>query len=135
MRYISIYTHKPRSTPPSADEIATMTKLVEEGQREGWLVVTEGVAFGQVGVRVHADQGKVTVTDGPFAEAKEVIGGYWMIQVKSREEAIEWATRCPASENEVIEIRQVHEFSEFPPDVQRAAAGFSEMQAGPGGAS
>jgi hypothetical protein len=69
------------------------------------------------------------VTDGPFAEAKEVVGGYWMIQVKSREEAIAWASRCPGAENEVIEIRQVQEFSDFPEDVQRAAAGFPEMQA------
>ena len=72
------------------------------------------------------------MTDGPFAEAKEVLGGYWMIQVKSKEEAIEWASRCPASENEVIEVRQVQEFADFPPDVQEAAAGFAEMQAQPG---
>ena len=69
------------------------------------------------------------MTDGPFAEAKEIVGGYWMIQVKSREEAIEWAKRCPGSENETIEIRQVQEFSDFPADVKEAAAGFSEMQA------
>ena len=62
------------------------------------------------------------MTDGPFVEAKEVIGGYWMIQVKSKEEAIEWASRCPASDNEVIEIRQVQEMSEFPPEIQEAAA-------------
>jgi hypothetical protein len=68
------------------------------------------------------------VTDGPFVEAKEVIGGYWMIQVKSKEEALEWATRCPASENEVIEIRQVLEFADFPADVQKAAAGLTELQ-------
>jgi hypothetical protein len=70
------------------------------------------------------------VTDGPFAEAKEVVGGYWMIQVKSREEAIEWAKRCPGSGNEVIEVRQVQEFADFPQDVQKAAAGFPEMQQG-----
>jgi hypothetical protein len=69
------------------------------------------------------------VTDGPFAEAKEVVGGYWMIQVRSREEAIEWAKRCPGSENEVIEVRQVQEMEDFPADVQEAAAGFAEMQA------
>ena len=73
--------------------------------------------------------GKPRVTDGPFAEAKEVLGGYWMIQVKSREEAIEWASRCPGLDNEVIEVRQVQEFADFPADVQRAAAGFPEMQA------
>jgi hypothetical protein len=72
--------------------------------------------------------GKPKVTDGPFAEATEVLGGYWMIQVKSKEEAIQWATRCPASNNEVIEIRQVQEMADFPADVQKAAEGFQEMQ-------
>ena len=73
--------------------------------------------------------GTLSQTDGPFTEAKEVLGGYWMIQVKSKEEAIEWASRCPASDNEVIEVRQVQEFSDFPADVQQAAAGFTELQA------
>jgi hypothetical protein len=82
-----------------------------------------------MGVRVSFSGGKPKVTDGPFPETKEVLGGYWMIQVKSKEDAIEWAKRCPASDNEVIEIRQVQELSDFPPDVQKAAAGFAEMQA------
>jgi hypothetical protein len=69
------------------------------------------------------------VTDGPFTEAKEVLGGYWMIDVKSRDEAIAWAKRCPASDDEIIEIRQVQEMSDFPTDLQEAAAGFSELQA------
>jgi len=69
------------------------------------------------------------VTDGPFAEAKEVLGGYWMIDVKSRDEAIAWAKRCPASDNEIIEIRQVQEMSDFPADVQEASAGFAEPRA------
>jgi hypothetical protein len=68
------------------------------------------------------------VTDGPFAEAKEVLGGYWMIQVKSKEEAVEWASRCPASDDEVIEVRQVQKFSDFPPDVQKAAEGYPDLQ-------
>ena len=62
------------------------------------------------------------VIDGPFTEAKEVIGGYWMIQVRSKEEAVEWASRCPASDSETIELRQVMEISEFPADVQQAAS-------------
>ena len=66
------------------------------------------------------------MTDGPFPEAKEVLGGYWMIQVRSRDEAIEWARRCPAGPNEIIEVRQVQEMEEFPPDVQAAVAGFEE---------
>ena len=81
-----------------------------------------------MGARVSFPGGKPKVTDGPFAEAKEVLGGYWMIDVKSKEEAIEWAKRCPGSENETIEVRQVQEMSDFPPDVQQAAAGFETMQ-------
>lgn len=110
MRYMSIYTHKPRSTPPSQDEIATMNKLVEEGHREGWLVVTEGVAFGQNGVRVHADRGKISVTDGPFAEAKEVIGGYAILQVKSHEEVMALARKFLAVTGEgTCEMYQLFE--------------------------
>ncbi len=82
-----------------------------------------------VGARISFRGGKPKVTDGPFAESKEVIGGYWMIQVKSKEEAIEWASRCPGSDDEVIELRQVQEMSDFPADVQEAAAGFSDLQA------
>src|SRR2546427_10149546 len=65
--------------------------------------------------------GRATVTDGPFTEAKELIGGYWMIRVKSKEEAVEWASRCPAQDGDVIEVRQVQEMSDFPPEVQKAA--------------
>jgi hypothetical protein len=65
------------------------------------------------------------VTDGPFTEAKEMVGGYWLIDVKSQEEAIEWAKRCPIGEGAAeIEVRQVFEMSEFPPELQ-AAAGYS----------
>jgi hypothetical protein len=64
---------------------------------------------------------KPRATDGPFAEAKEVIGGYWLIQVKSKDEAVAWASRCPAQDGDVIEVRQVQEMSDFPPDVQKAA--------------
>ena len=60
-----------------------------------------------MGARISFKGGKPTVTDGPFAEIKETLGGYWIIDVKSRDEAIEWASRCPASDNEVIEIRQI----------------------------
>ena len=85
-----------------------------------------------MGARVSFASGKPVVTDGPFTEAKEVLGGYWMIEVNSKEEAIEWAKRCPASENEMIEIRQVQEMSDFSDEVQQAAAGFAELQRGSG---
>ena len=81
-----------------------------------------------MGARVSFASGKPIVTDGPFTEAKEVLGGYWMIDVKSREEAIAWASKCPASENEIIEIRQVQEMSDWSDEVQQAAKGFVELQ-------
>ena len=106
-----------------------MMKYNESLQKAGVLLALDGLHPPSTGAACRSAGGKPKVTDGPFAEAKEVIGGYWMIQVKSKEEAIEWASRCPASDNEVIEVRQVMEFSDFPADVKEAAAGFSEMQA------
>jgi hypothetical protein len=114
---------------PSAEAVAAMMKYNESLQKAGVLLALDGLHPPSTGVRVSFPGGKPKVTDGPFAEAKEVVGGYWMIQVKSKEEAVEWASRCPASENEVIEVRQVHEFSEFPADVQEAGARFPELQA------
>jgi hypothetical protein len=72
--------------------------------------------------------GKATVTDGPFRGAKEVIGGYWIIHVRSREEAIEWAKRAPMSGDAIVEVRQIQEMGDFPADVQKAAEGFEELQ-------
>jgi hypothetical protein len=80
-----------------------------------------------MGARVTFAGGKPKVTDGPFADAQEVLGGYWMIDVPSKADAIEWAQRCPAQQNETIEVRQVQEMSDFPEDVKQAAAGFEEM--------
>lgn len=114
---------------PDAKAVAAMMKYNEALQEAGVLLSLEGLHPPSMGARVSFAGGKPAVTDGPFAEAKEVIGGYWMIQVNSKEEAIEWASRCPASDNEIIEIRQVQEFSDFSSDVQEAAAGFTEMQA------
>ncbi|WP_044042606.1 YciI family protein [Caballeronia insecticola] len=115
-------------TMPSADAVAAMVKYNEELQKAGVLLALDGLHPPSMGARVTFKGGKPRVTDGPFAEAKEVLGGYWMIQVKSRDEAIEWAKRCPGSDNEMIEVRQVQEMDDFPPDVKEAAAGFDEMQ-------
>ncbi len=104
-------------------------KYNEALQKAGILLALDGLHPPSMGARVSFSGGRPKVTDGPFAEAKEVVGGYWMIQVKSKEEAIQWAMRCPGGDNEIIEIRQVQEFSDFPADVQQAAAGFAEMQA------
>jgi len=115
-------------TAPDAKAVAAMMKYNEALQEAGVLLALDGLHPPSMGARVSFAGGKPKVTDGPFTETKEVLGGYWVIQVKSREEAIEWAKRCPASDNEVIEVRQVAEMEDFPADVQEAAAGFSEMQ-------
>jgi hypothetical protein len=116
-------------TMPDSKAVAAMMKYNESLQKAGVLLALDGLHPPSMGARISFAGGKPKVTDGPFAEVKEVVGGYWMIQVKSREEAIAWATRCPGSENEVIEIRQVQEMSDFPPDVKEAAAGLSELLA------
>lgn len=116
-------------TLPDAQAVAAMMKYNEELQRAGVLLALDGLHPPSMGARVSFAGGQPTVTDGPFAEAKEVLGGYWMIQVRSLDEAVAWASRCPASDNEVIEVRQVQEFADFPADVQQAAAGLAEMQA------
>ena len=108
-------------TMPDAKAVAAMMKYNESLQKAGVLLALDGLHPPSMGARVTFPGGQPKVTDGPFAEAKEVVGGYWMIQVKSKEEAIEWAKRCPASDNETIEIRQVQEMTEFPAEIQKAA--------------
>jgi hypothetical protein len=122
------YENAAPGTLPDASAVAAMMEYNKALKEAGVLLTLDGLHPPSMGARVTFCGGKAKVTDGPFAETKEVLGGYWMIQVKSREEAIEWAARCPASDNEIIEIRQVQEFSDFPADIQEAAAGFSEMQ-------
>jgi hypothetical protein len=116
-------------TMPDAKGVEAMMRFNESLQKAGVLLALDGLHPPSMGARVSFAGGKPKVTDGPFTEGKEVLGGYWMIEVKSKEEAVAWASRCPASENEVIEVRQVQEMADFPPDVQAAAAGFPEMQA------
>ena len=114
---------------PDPKAVAAMMKYNEALQKAGVLLALDGLHPPSMGSRVSFAGGKPQVTDGPFTETKEVIGGYWMIQAKSKEEAIEWASRCPASDNEIIEIRQVQEMSDFPAEVRAAAAGYPELQA------
>ena len=92
---------------PEPAAIAAMNKYNESLKKAGVMLSCDGLQPPSTGARVSFKGGKPQVADGPFAEATETLGGYWIIQVKSRDEAIEWASRCPASENEVIEIRQI----------------------------
>lgn len=112
---------------PDAEGVARMMKYNESLQKAGVLLALEGLHPPSMGARISFEGGKPKVTDGPFSETKEVVGGYWVIDVRSKEEAIEWAKRCPASENEVIEVRQVQEMTDFPADVQEVAAKFPEV--------
>jgi hypothetical protein len=100
---------------PGPKAVAAMMKYNETLQKAGVLLALDGLHPPSMGARVSFSGGKPKVVDGPFTEAKEAVGGYWMIQVKSKEEAVEWASRCPASDNDVIEVRQVHEMSDFAP--------------------
>ena len=108
--------------------VEAMMQYNRELQRAGVLLALDGLHPPSSGARVTFSTGKPLVTDGPFAEAKEVLGGYWMIDVPSQADAIEWAKRCPAGPNEIIEIRRVQEMSDFPEEVRKAAADFPGMQ-------
>jgi hypothetical protein len=115
-------------TMPPVEAVAAMMKYNEALKAAGVLVALDGLHPPSAGARVSFADGEPVVTDGPFIEAKEVLGGYWIIEVASKAEAIAWAKRCPASSNETIEIRQVQEMSDFPAEIQQAAAGFGELQ-------
>ncbi len=107
---------------PDPKAVSAMSKYNEELRQAGVLLSLDGLAPPAKGARVSFAGGKPKVTDGPFIETKEIVGGYWMIDVPSKEAAVEWATRCPAGEHEVIEVRQVFEMSDFPQELQEAAA-------------
>jgi len=105
---------------PSVEAVEAMTKYNEELTKAGVLLALDGLHPSTEGVRVSFPGGKPTVTDGPFSEAKEVVGGYWLIEVKSKDEAVEWAKRAPCADGPVIEVRQIFEMDEFTPEVQKA---------------
>jgi len=106
---------------PPADLVARMARYNESLTKAGVLLGLDGLHPPAKAARVQFSSSQPTVIDGPFAESKELIGGYWLIQVKSKDEAIEWAKRAPMLPGDIIEVRQVQELSDFPPDVQRAA--------------
>ena len=115
MRFLCVYKPaKPEGTPPTADEMANMGKLIEEMTKSGVLVATEGCQPSAKGARVRLSQGKLTVIDGPFTEAKELIGGFAIIKTSSKAEAVELTKRFlkVAGDGE-SEIRLLHEPSDI----------------------
>jgi hypothetical protein len=106
---------------PDAEAVAAMTRYNEELSKAGVLLALDGLHPSSEGARVSFSGGRSSIADGPFTEAKELIGGYWLIDASSKEEAVQWASRCPAADGDVIEVRRVYEMSDFPEDVQAAA--------------
>jgi hypothetical protein len=98
---------------PNPELIEKMGQYNEQLVKAGVLLAAEGLQASSKGVRVTFSGTKPTVTDGPFAETKELLAGYWLIDVKSKDEAIAWAMRIPFADGEVVEVRQVHEASDF----------------------
>ena len=114
---------------PSAEAVAKMMEYNKSLQKAGVLLALDGLFPPSTGARISYMDGKPTVTDGPFAEAKEVIGGYWIIQVRSREEAIEWARRAPMSSRGVIDIRQIAEPGDFPQPMREVVESLAHRNA------
>ena len=102
---------------PDPESAARMMKLNEELHAAGALLALDGLHPLSKGARVSYRGGKPVVTDGPFAEAKEVVGGYWIIKVGSKDEAVEWARRVPAADGDIVEVRQIFDMSDFPAEV------------------
>ncbi len=124
MRFMMIMIPSPMDEAdwaPNPEAVSAMSRYNDELTKAGVLLALDGLHPGSKGARVVFSGGKATVTDGPFTEAKEMIGGYWLIQAKTKDEAVEWASRCPAADGDVIEVRQVYEMADFPPEVQAAA--------------
>jgi len=106
-----------------AEEMAKMGKFNDELSKAGALLSVDGLLPLKSGARLAFSGGKASVTDGPFIETKEVVGGYWILEAKSKQQVVDWMKRCPAQADDVIEIRQIAEMSDFPPDVQAATRG------------
>ena len=113
MKFLSIYKTVERNTPPTQEEMAEMGKLIEEGFKAGWLVATEGCLPTALGARVRRDGDEITVKDGPFTEAKEVVGGFAILKANSKAEAIELTRKfLKVAGNGECELRQVYEMHE-----------------------
>jgi len=125
MRFIMLMYPGPKAETgalPDPAAVAPMMKYNEELVRAGVLLAGDGLHPTSKGARVRVSGGKRVIVDGPFSEAKELIGGYWMIEVRSKAEAVEWASRVPLADDEMVELRQVYEMSEFSDEVQQLAA-------------
>ena len=111
--------------PAEVDDVAAfeaMGKYNDQLKKAGILLAMDGLTPPSMGARLTYNGGKAKITDGPFTESKEVIAGYWMIEVKSREEALEWASRIPCMGDGMVEVRRVVEIADFDPEIQKKFA-------------
>ncbi len=116
MRFMVIMYPGPQAETgalPDEKHLAEMGKFNEEMVKAGVLLGGEGLKPSSQGVRIRFPGGNPQVSDGPFTEARELIGGFWIIQVKSKQEAVEWMKRCPVVGGEMIELRPVYETEDF----------------------
>jgi hypothetical protein len=130
MRYIIFVKANEESEAgvlPSRESLEAMGKFNQEMVRAGVMLAGEGLQASSKGARVKFSGGGATVLDGPFTEAKELVAGYWLIQVRSREEALEWATRAPFGDGAELELRLVFETEDFPHEVMSAEAAAAEI--------
>lgn len=122
------YENAAPGTIPAAEAVEAMMRFNKSLKDAGVLLTLDGLHPPSMGARVTFPDGKPVVSYGPFEGVNETLGGYWMIQVDSREEAIGWASLCPASDDEIVEVRQVQDITDFPAEIQKAAAKYSEAQ-------
>ena len=108
---------------PDAEMMAKMTRFNDQMREAGVLLAVDGLQPLTTGARLAFAGGAASVTDGPAVIAREVVGGYWLMQTKSKEQVVDWMKRCPAQEGDVLEIRPVFEMTDFPDEVQAAARG------------
>ena len=125
MRFMSIIKAAENQGPPPKALMEAMGRASVDEMRSGRIVDMGGLAPSAMGARVRVQGGRLSVIDGPFSEAKEIIGGYWLIQCKSKEEALAWATRAPMEDGATIELRQVHDMEDFPPEVRALTEDFA----------
>jgi hypothetical protein len=116
------YANAKPDAMPDPKMVETMEKYNDRLRQSGVLLSLDGLHPLSAGARITFKDGKATVSRGPFQKAREVLGGFWMIQAKSQEEAIEWASRAPMSDGDIIEVRQVQETEDFPAEVRKVLA-------------
>ena len=121
-------TAAPGTMPDDVEAVSAMMAYNESLQKAGVLISCDGLHPPSMGARVSFKDRKPTVVDGPFAEAKEVLGGFWVIEVDSREEAIGWAKRAPMNADEFIEVRKVHDYADWPDEVKKEIENFQGLR-------